>query len=501
METRASEDRGMVEPFSLTIFGGTGDLSRRKLLPTLYHLYAEGRTPGFSVLGLGSRSLTDQEYRDFCDQALRRFAGDIYDEKSCRDFLDHLFYMQIDLTKIERYGALLERIRGLPQARETGEKPNLAFYLSVPPSLVPAIIDGLRAAEVKKLLPESKIVLEKPFGENRLSATELNNRILGVFEEHQIYRIDHYLGKDTVQNIIFFRFSNGIFEPLWNRRYIDHIQITAAESLGIEHRGKFYEQAGVVKDIIQNHIMQLIALVGMEPPVGFEADLIRDEKVKLMRTIRVMDPEYIDQFTVRGQYGTGSVEGKSVPGYREEPGVAPDSSTPTFFAGKCLVDNWRWAGVPFYIRAGKRMPRRSSEIYVVFKQPPLRLLGDRGDAMEPNAIVLNIQPEEAISLGFSVKRPGIDNNPHAVHMRFSYEESFGGGQHPAYERLIIDCLNGDLTLFARQDGVETMWSIVDPVVERWASRPAPDFPNYAAGTWGPDDAAKLMEAEDRKWRE
>jgi len=343
--------------------------------------------------------------------------------------------------------------------------------------------------------------MEKPFGTDRASAAKLNQFVLKYFDEKQIYRIDHYLGKDTVQNIIFFRFANSIFEPLWNRLYIDHIQITVAEDIGVGHRGVFYEQAGVVRDIVQNHIMQLIALVAMEPPVGFEADLIRDEKVKVFETIRSMDEEYIYHNTVRGQYGHGRFRDKSAAAYREEENVSRNSHTPTYLAAKLYIDNWRWAGVPFYIRTGKRLARQLTEIFVQFKQPPLRLFGRTCDILSPNALILTIQPQEAISLQLSVKYPGMENHPYTVNMEFNYEKSFSFKMHLPYERLIIDAIKDDLTLFARQDGVEAMWSVVDPIIERWESIPPQDFPNYAAGTWGPEEADELMQRDGRCWRE
>lgn len=344
------------------------------------------------------------------------------------------------------------------------------------------------------------MIVEKPFGRDRASAIKLNQVILKGFDEKQIYRIDHYLGKETVQNIIFFRFANSIFEPLWNRRYVDHVQITVAEDLGVEHRGVFYEQAGVVRDIVQNHVMQLVALVAMEPPVGFEADLIRDEKVKVFRTIRPLDETHIDEFIVRGQYGPGKIKGEDVPGYRQEQDVSPLSNTPTFIAAKLYVDNWRWAGVPFYVRAGKRLPKRITEICVQFKQPPLKLFGRPCDVLEPNLLAFGIQPHEEISLRLTVKYPGMGNQPYMVNMDFNYNETFNIKSYLAYYRLLIDCMKGDLTLFARQDGVEAMWSVVDPITDRWENTPPPGFPNYDAGTWGPKAAEELLSGEGHQWR-
>jgi glucose-6-phosphate 1-dehydrogenase len=344
--------------------------------------------------------------------------------------------------------------------------------------------------------------VEKPFGHDRKSAVELNRLIARAFDEKQIYRIDHYLGKETVQNILFFRFANSVFEPLWNRRYIDHVQITVAESIGIENRAQFYEKAGVVRDIVQNHMMQLLSLVAMEPPIGFEADYIRDEKVKVYRTIRMMDKDYIDRFTVRGQYGAGEINENKVLAYRDEKDIAPNSNTSTFFAGKLYIDNWRWAGIPFYLRTGKRLKRRITEISIHFKQPPLKLFSTVCETREPNVLVLGVQPQEKIILHFGVKHPGIGNQLYPVNMSFNYGGDFPGAVHfpQPYERLLLDCMKGDQTLFARQDGIEAMWDIVDPIIKRWEENPATEFPNYVAGTWGPEKAEELIGNEGRQWR-
>lgn len=488
-----------IEPFIMIIFGGAGDLTQRKLLPAIYHLYHEERIiKEFSIIGFGLPEFSDKEYREFSKKSIEKFNAGHLDKKKINDFLKNLSYLTGDLKDDKSYKRLSKAISKLSQ-RTQKKNINILFYLAVPPAVLPMIVEKLSTVNLCRGA-NSRIIIEKPFGSDKASAIELNQSILKVFDENQIYRIDHYLGKDTVQNIIFFRFGNSIFEPLWNRRYIDHVQITVAEDIGIEHRGIFYEQAGIVRDIVQNHIMQLIALVGMEPPVGFEADLIRDEKVKIFRTIRRMDKDYVDRFTVRGQYASGKINGKKVCGYRKEENVSPGSNTPTFFAGKFHIDNWRWSGVPFYVRTGKRLPRRRSEIYVEFKQPPLRLFGNDCDNIGPNSLILSIQPQEEISLALSVKYPGIGNRSYAVSMKFNYEQGFNIKQHPPYERLLVDCIKGDLTLFARQDGVEAMWSIVDQIIEPWDQVPAKDFPNYTAGSWGPKEANKLIENDNRKWR-
>jgi glucose-6-phosphate 1-dehydrogenase len=371
--------------------------------------------------------------------------------------------------------------------------------MALPPQTTPTVVKLQNQYDLCKGPWDAKIVVEKPFGKDVSTAAQMNRLLTGAFDERQIYRIDHYLGKETVQNIIFFRFSNSIFEQLWNHRYIDNVQITVAEDMGIENRARFYEQAGVIRDIVQNHILQLIGLIAMEPPVGFEPDFIRDEKTKVFRSIHPLHEEHMDRFTVVGQYGPGKMNGKEVPGYRQETGVAPNSNTPTFFAGAFYIANWRWAGVPFYVRTGKRMSKRITEIAIQFDQPPLRLFGRTCDVLDPNILLLTIQPDEKISLRFGVKVPNMANQIYPIDMKFSYRETFQAPSHPAYERLLLDCLKGDLTLFVRHDQIEAMWEVVDPIITCWESQPLPDFPNYAAGTWGPGEANQLLEQEGRRW--
>jgi glucose-6-phosphate 1-dehydrogenase len=486
-------------PFIMIIFGGAGDLSQRLLMPSLYHIFSEEKSiSDFFIVGFGMPEFSDDDYREFMKIAIRKFVSTHFQEDEYIKFAKHLSYQSGDLVDENAYKSLCDKIAKILQNKENF---NVLFYLAVPPKLLPVIVDNLNKRNLCRNMFNSKVIVEKPFGNNKKTAEELNKLLLEAFDEKQIFRIDHFLGKDTVQNIIFFRFGNSIFEPLWNRRYIDHVQITVAETLGVEHRGVFYEQAGIVRDMVQNHIMQLIALVAMEPPVGFEADLIRDEKVKVFRTIRPMDDKYIDKFMVRGQYGPGKIGDKNVPGYRSEENVSINSNTATFFAGKFYIDNWRWAGVPFYVRVGKRMPKSFTEISIHFKQPPLRLLGRTCDIIEANQLIFNVQPNEEICVRLNVKYPGAGNRPYTVGMEFSYERSFGIKKYPAYERLLGDCIKGDLTLFARQDGVEAMWSVVDPIVSRWEKNPAKDFPNYSAGTWGPKEAEELIVTDGRRWRD
>ena len=488
-----------IDPFTLVIFGGAGDLSQRKLLPMLFHIFTEGDLPpDFSIVGFGLPEMDDDGYRNLVREAVRTHGEEPFEEKHWEAFSRHLHYLSGDFETAANYEKLTSELN-LLCGKQSGEKRRVIYYMAVPPDFFPVIINQLSSHRLCKDRFDTRIIIEKPFGRNRGSAEALSSTIRAAFDESQIYRIDHYLGKETVQNIIFFRFANSIFEPLWNRRYIDNVQITVAEDLGIEHRGNFYEEAGVVRDIIQNHMLQLVALVAMEPPVGFAADYIRDEKVKIFRSIRLMDSEYVDAFSVRGQYGPGRIGGETVPGYREEKDVAKDSNTPTFIAAKLHIDNWRWAGVPFYIRAGKRLPKRITQICIQFKQPPLRLFSHTCDILNPNFLLLTVQPREEITLHFGVKYPLSRNAIHPVNMEFDYQKAFKTKRHSPYERLLIDCMRGDLTLFVRQDGIAAQWNVVDPLIVRWEENPAGDFPNYAAGAWGPGDSDRLLLKDGRNW--
>ncbi len=489
-----------IDPFTMVIFGGTGDLSRKKLLPTLFHLFGGGELSAeFSILGIARSNLIDEEYRQMMKEAVQAAGETPFDEKKWDDFKRHLFYFAGTFAGDEDFKDLSVRMDQISVPGGEGRK-EIIYYLALPPQTAPQIVEGLKSHGLCQNIFLTKIIVEKPFGRDLFSARQLNHILRSAFEEKQIFRIDHYLGKETVQNIIFFRFSNSIFEQLWNRRYIDHIQITVAEELGIENRAAFYEQSGVIRDIVQNHILQVIGMVAMEPPIGFDADFIRDEKTKVFRSIQPMDDVYIDQFLVRGQYGPGNIEGKSVPGYREEKDVPPASNVPTFFAGKLYIANWRWAGIPFYIRTGKRMAKHITEIAIEFNQPPLRLFGRTCDALEPNVLFLTLQPNEGISLHFGVKYPHRPNQISTIQMNFNYQETFKMAPHPAYERLLIDCMKGDLTLFVREDTIEAMWELVDPILRRWEEIPPRNFPNYPAGTWGPLEAETLLEQEGRRWR-
>ncbi len=490
------------EPCAMVIFGASGDLTRRKLLPALYNLARHRLLPlGFSVVGLARSEMNDQEFRRKMREAVESFASaGPLDDSIWENFAPGLHYVAAnfrDRAGYEKLAALLSEID-----RERGTCCNRVYYLAVPPSIYDDIIQGLDAAGLGQP-PQgwTRIIIEKPFGRDLETARALNRTLGAVFREEQVYRIDHYLGKETVQNILVFRFSNGIFEPVWNRRYIDHVQITAAESLGVEERATYYEEAGALRDMIQNHMLQLLALTAMEPPAAFDADSVRGEKVKVFRSIRPISADEVNKLAVRGQYGEGRVNGEAVKGYRSEPGIKPDSSTETYAAVKFLIDNWRWADVPFYLRTGKRLPRRVTEIAIHFKQPPLLLFGRTpADQLEPNVLSLRIQPDEGISLKFGAKLPGPALRLRSVSMDFSYASSFGTGSADAYERLLLDCMLGDATLFARRDGVEAAWSIVTPILEAWAAEPPEEFPNYAAGTWGPKEAQEFIERDGRRWR-
>ncbi len=478
-------------PFTLVIFGGSGDLSKRKLIPSLYHLYSLKRLHrDFNVISYGMPAMSTEEYREVVGSSLSTYYRK-EERGEVDEFIGRFHYISGEFHEEGRYREIVK----LHESLSEGEV-QLVYYLAIPPVFAETVIKNLGKETFRKSSFPKKVVMEKPFGVDRESAEKLNEIVLRVFSEREIYRIDHYLGKETVQNILFFRFGNSIFEPLWNRNFIDHVQITAAESIGIEHRGKFYEGAGVVRDIVQNHVMQLLALVAMEPPTDFHADMIRDEKLKIFKSIRSMSREYLEENLVKGQYGRG--EGTAA--YREERDVAAGSNMPTFMAGKFFVDNWRWAGVPFYIRAGKRLREKVTEIFIQFKQPPLKLFGDECNDIVPNGLLISIQPEERISVRLNSKYPGSENYPHPVEMDFDYKQLGNYDNLDAYERLILDCLRGDLTLFARQDGIEAMWEVADPINRFFEEEETTFFPNYEGGSWGPRESQELLSREGRCWR-
>ena len=474
------------EPCTMVIFGASGDLTKRKLFPALYSLaYRQMLPEKFSVLGVARTEGTDNEFRERMKAAVQEFGRDDFREDVWQELADGMHYVY-DEDK------LAAALRDLGERR--GTTGNRIYYLAVPPAAFEEIVGWVGKHKSRK--GWTRVIVEKPFGHDLQSAQDLNVLLHKHFDESQIFRIDHYLGKETVQNMLALRFANGIFEPIWNRQFIDHIQITVAETLGIEGRAEYYERAGAIRDIFQNHLLQLIALTAMEPPIDLAADSVRNEKVKVLKSIHTPGPKHV----VRGQYGRGYVEGQEVPGYREEAGVDPSSMTETFVAAKLFVDNWRWADTPFYIRAGKRMARRETTIAIEFKRaphPPFVEVAAEG--LRPNVLLIHIQPDEGVSLAIGAKVPGQGLQIRTVHMDFLYGGAFRTDLPEAYERLLVDCMRGDASLFTREDEVVEQWEIVDAIVAFWR-RDRPSFPNYAAGTWGPPSSDELIQRDGRSWR-
>jgi glucose-6-phosphate 1-dehydrogenase len=476
---------------AVVIYGANGDLTKRKLMPALYRLAYEGRlAPGFAVVGISRTAMTNDEFRDRMHDSVKKFLEDSpFDEDLWRSFAQGVFYLAGDVGAAASFGELGRCLAEVQEARKT--EGNVLFYLSTQPSQYAQIAEGLAAAQLNHGDGWRRIVIEKPFGRDLDSARALNGRLQKCFHENEVYRIDHYLGKETVQNIIAFRFGNGIFEPLWNRRYVNHVQITAAESIGVEGRGGYYQEAGALRDMVQNHLLQVTATMTMEPAAVFEPDAVRDERAKLLRSIKIMRPEDVPRYSVAGQYR----------GFREEPGVNPESQTDTYAAVTFFIDNWRWAGVPFYIRTGKKLPKRVTDIAIQYNDAPHALFesGTDGTSMHPNLLIVRIQPEEGISLRFLSKQPGSGMRLRPVSMDFNYGSSFGERSPSAYETLLVDAMQGDATLYTRQDMVEASWRAVQPILDDWGSRTF-TFPNYEPGTWGPAEADLMLARNGHHWR-
>lgn len=489
-------ERRFTEPCAVVIFGATGDLTSRKLIPALYNLLKDGQLPSqFACVGFARRPKTDDQFRHEMEEAVKKFSRTKpVDESIWKHFEEHLFYHQAEFHDDEGYFKLKQRLEELDH--RLGTKGNRIFYLATPSSYFPLICEKLKKQNL--IYPEnssswSRVIIEKPFGHDLVTAEKLQSELVQCLAENQIYRIDHWLGKETVQNLLVFRFANSLFESLWNNRYIDHVQITVAEDLGIGTRGKFWEETGLLRDIVQNHVMQLVTLVAMEPPVNISARSIRDEKVKVLQSMRPLEKKDV----VHGQYTEGLIDGEDVIGYKQEKDVAPDSCIETFAALRLHIDNWRWSGTPFYIRSGKRLPKKSTEIAIMFKDPPSVLFQHGKRKNDPNVLVIQIQPNEGISLKINCKVPGPASPIQPVKMDFKYGSYFGTTPPEAYERLICDAIIGDSTLFARQDEVLLSWKLLSPVFDWW-KKDAPA--TYPAGSWGPDASDDLLKADGRLWR-
>ena len=481
------------DPCALVVFGASGDLTRRKLFPALYSLAVRGLLPEqFGVVGVARTQQTTKQWVAEMRQAVKEHGRDQLRAEVWNELAGGMRYVATDFADDRGEDAVVEALSELDEARGTGG--NRVYYLAVPPAAFETIVGEL--GERRSSDGWSRLIVEKPFGHDRASALGLNELLRAHFREDEVFRIDHYLGKETVQNMLALRFANGIFEPIWNRQFIDHVQITVAESIGIESRAGFYEQAGAIRDIFQNHLLQLVALTAMEPPIDFTADSVRNEKVKVLKSLHTPGPKSV----VRGQYGRGFVEAEQVPGYREEEGVASDSTTETYVAAKLFVDNWRWADTPFYVRAGKRLARRETTIAIQFQRAPHPPFAEiAGDGLRPNVLLIHVQPDEGVSLAIGAKVPGAGMSIRTVHMDFLYGGAFRTGLPEAYERLILDAMLGDATLFTRADEVDEQWALVDSIVAAW-KRDRPSFPNYEAGTWGPRSADDLLHRDGRSWR-
>jgi glucose-6-phosphate 1-dehydrogenase len=484
----------------LFIFGGSGDLNYRKLTPALYNLCIDGLMPEkFSIIGIGRTEYTDEDYQQHLFKGIQQFSR----RKEQRDgqwneFAKTISFLKMEAADASSYHAISDCIKS--KEKEFGEAPVVIFYLAVAPQLFPVIAKNLQGLPSCANRKSTRIVVEKPFGHDLASAHELNKLLSGIFGEEQIFRIDHYLGKETVQNILAFRFANALFEPVWNRNYIDHIQITASETVGMEKRGEYYERSGAVRDMIQNHILQLLCMMTMEPPLSFDANEVRNKKLDILNAIRRFSKENVHELAVRGQYADGWIKGEQVKSYRKEENVNPESAVETFAALKFYIDNWRWQGVPFYVRTGKRMNAKTTVISVLFRPAPhYSFPKEAAETWRPNRITFSIQPGTDIRLRFQAKRPGNDISLNPVNMVFNYKDFYNGQEPEAYETLLMDVISGDATLFMRADQVEAAWKVIMPIIEAWESRPPVDFPNYSPGSWGPEDTEALIARDGHNW--